>query len=114
MRWYRSDRTMKTLITIIRSVVALAGVAGRNFLSVQFMKTNLNLLTLGILLSLAGASFGQPVITTQPQSSTNAAGTTATFWVAGTGTPPLAYQWQKLNSTWLDLTGSTDTNLSLS
>ena len=34
-------KTMKTLITIIRSVVALAGVAGRNLLSVQFMKTNL-------------------------------------------------------------------------
>jgi hypothetical protein len=35
---------MKTLITIIRSVVALAGVAGRNFLSAHLMKTNLNLL----------------------------------------------------------------------
>jgi hypothetical protein len=41
------------------------------------MKTNLNLLALGILLSLAGASFGQPVITTQPQSSTDISGTTA-------------------------------------
>jgi len=64
------------------------------------MKTNLNLLTLGILLSLAGASFGQPGITTQPQSRTDVAGTTATFWVAVTGTPPLAYQWQTLSSTW--------------
>src|SRR6185295_7439365 len=34
-------RPMKTLITIIRSAVALVGVAGLNFLSVQFMKTNL-------------------------------------------------------------------------
>jgi hypothetical protein len=42
-----------------------------NFLPVQFMKTNLNLLALGIHLSLAGTSFGQPVITTQPQSCTS-------------------------------------------
>ena len=34
-------KTMKTRITIIRSVVALVGAAGRNFLSVKFMKTNL-------------------------------------------------------------------------
>jgi len=33
------------------------------------MKTNLNLLALGILLSLAGASL--PVITTQPSSCTS-------------------------------------------
>src|SRR6185503_4286528 len=78
------------------------------------MKTNLHLLALGIFLSLAGASFGQPVINTQPQSNTNDAGTTATFWVAATGTPPLAYQWQKLSGAWTDLAGSTDTNLSLS
>ena len=46
-----------------------------NSLSVQFMKTELHLLPLGILLSLAGASFGQPVIATRPQSSTNVDGT---------------------------------------
>ncbi len=39
------------------------------------MKTNFNLLTLGILLSFASAGFAQPVITTQPESSTNVAGT---------------------------------------
>ena len=39
-------KAMKTLITIIRSVVALVGVAGRNSLSIQFMKTNLNFLNL--------------------------------------------------------------------
>ena len=42
------------------------------------MKTNLQLLTLGIHLSLAGASFGKPVITAQPQSGTNVAGTMIT------------------------------------
>jgi hypothetical protein len=44
---------MKTLITIIRSVVALAGVAGRNFLSVQFMKTDFNLLQTRIFCAFA-------------------------------------------------------------
>jgi hypothetical protein len=78
------------------------------------MKTNLNLLTLGILLSLADASFAQPVITTQPQSGTNVAGTTASFRVAATGTPPLAYQWQRLSGIWRDLAGFTEPNLILS
>ena len=59
-------------------------------------------------------SFAHPVITTQPQSSTNAAGTTSIFWVAATGTPPLTYKWQKLSGAWSDLASSTDTNLSLS
>lgn len=77
------------------------------------MKTKLNLLTVGILLSLAGAGFGQPVIITQPQSCTNVVGTSATFWVADTGTPPLAHQWQKLSGTWSDLAGRTGTNLYL-
>ena len=44
---------MKTLITIILSVVALVGVAGRNLLSVQFMKTNLNLLQTRIFCAVA-------------------------------------------------------------
>jgi predicted esterase len=55
----------------------------------------------------------QPVITTQPQDQTNVIGTTATFWVLATGTEPVAYQWQKMNSTWTDLAGRTATNLSL-
>jgi len=52
---------MKPLITITRTVVALAGVAGRNFLSVQFMKTNLNLLQTRIFCAVAlriGSFFG--------------------------------------------------------
>jgi predicted esterase len=69
---------------------------------------------LGILLSLADASFAQPVITTQPQSGTNVAGTTASFRVAATGTPPLAYQWQRLSGIWRDLAGFTEPNLILS
>ena len=43
------------------AVVALVGVAGRNSLSIQFMKTNLNLLQTRIFCALAlgiGSSFG--------------------------------------------------------
>ncbi len=36
-----------------------------------------------------------PSITTQPVSQTITPGQTATFSVAGTGTPPMSYQWQK-------------------
>ncbi|MDW8309308.1 MAG: immunoglobulin domain-containing protein, partial [Verrucomicrobiales bacterium] len=35
-----------------------------------------------------------PTILTQPQSRTNLAGTTATFSVTASGSPPLAYQWR--------------------
>src|ERR1035437_4249113 len=58
-------------------------------------------------------ALAQPVITSQPQNQTNVTGTTATFWVLATGIEPLAYQWQKMNSTWTDLAGRTATNLSL-
>jgi sugar lactone lactonase YvrE len=36
-----------------------------------------------------------PTITTQPQSQTAAAGSTATFTVVATGSTPLSYQWKK-------------------
>ena len=52
-------------------------------------------LALGVLLAGLGDAFGQPVIMRQPQSCTNVAGSTATFTVLATGTPPLAYQWQR-------------------
>jgi len=36
---------------------------------------------------------GPSLITSQPASRTNLAGTTATFWVSAGGTAPLSYQW---------------------
>src|SRR5437667_12018738 len=57
------------------------------------MKTKASLLAAGMFLVASVSGFGQPVITSQPQSVTNLAGTTATFFVTATGTPPLAYQW---------------------
>ena len=74
-------RTMKTLITIIRSVVALAGVAGRNFLSVQFIITNLNLLQTRIFCAVAlgmGSFFGLSAAT--KASADTASATTAIPW----------------------------------
>ena len=77
------------------------------------MKTKRNLLVAGILLAAGTAGFGQPSIITQPQKQTNVVSTTATFWVEATGTPPLAYQWQKLGPAWSDLAGCTATSLCL-
>ncbi len=48
-----------------------------------------------------------PSITTQPVSQTVTSGQTATFSVAGTGTPPLSYQWQKNGSAISGATSST-------
>ena len=59
------------------------------------MKT---ILLSGILLAPNFNGFSQPIITTQPQSQTNVAGTDATFSVAATGAPPLNYQWQFYSS----------------
>src|SRR6185436_17280088 len=49
-----------------------------------------------LLLAWIGWStvLGQPVIVSQPRDSTNVVGTTATFNVEATGTPPLEYQWR--------------------
>jgi hypothetical protein len=51
-----------------------------------------------------------PVITKQPMSLTNTAGTTATFTVGATGTAPLNYQWFKSG---IALAGATSSSLSL-
>ena len=50
-----------------------------------------------------------PVITTQPANQTVAAGQTATFTVAATGTPPLSYQWQKNGAAITGATGASYT-----
>src|SRR5204862_421862 len=51
-----------------------------------------------------------PVMTTQPASQTVAAGASANFSVAATGTGPLRYQW-RFNGT--PQTGATNSNLNL-
>jgi len=51
-----------------------------------------------------------PQITVQPQSQTNLAGTTASFSVGVTGTPPFSYQWRKDS---VNLAGATGATLNL-
>jgi predicted esterase len=80
------------------------------------MKTKFNLLVAAMFLAALGTGIAQPIITSQPQSCTNIAGTTATFTVTATGTEPLTYQWQTYQSAlgnFSDLAGCTDTNLVL-
>ena len=57
------------------------------------MQTGSIAVAAALYLAATPGSFGQPVITTEPQSRTNLAGTPAMFSVAVTGTPPIAYQW---------------------
>jgi poly(3-hydroxybutyrate) depolymerase len=68
---------------------------------------------LGWLLVSVSAGLGQPVITKEPQNQTNTVGTTATFTVEATGTPPLVCQWQKYLTDWSDLTNGGDATLVL-
>src|SRR5437660_547546 len=58
------------------------------------MKPDSPFLLVALLLASVSTGLCQPVITTQPSSLTNIAGTTATFSVEATGTEPLHYQWQ--------------------
>src|SRR6266568_4404912 len=58
------------------------------------MKANSLFLTPALVLAAISTGLCQPVITPQPSSLTNIAGTTATFSVEATGTEPLHYQWQ--------------------
>jgi uncharacterized repeat protein (TIGR03803 family) len=56
------------------------------------------------------------VITVQPQSQTNYAGSTATFLVSATGLQPMSYQWQKNGTNLVDggnISGSTNSTLSI-
>ena len=75
------------------------------------MKTRTDFFAAGIFLVALVNGFGQPMITSQPQSVTNLAGTTAAFSIAVTDTSPFAYQWL-LNST-IPLSSATNADLIL-
>jgi hypothetical protein len=67
--------------------------------------------------SLASSPVLGPVITTQPQSRTNIAGTDASFAVVVVGPEPFTYQWQKSGINLTDsgsLSGATSPTLTLS
>jgi uncharacterized delta-60 repeat protein len=58
-----------------------------------------------------------PTISSQPQSRTNIAGSTAVFTVLASGTPPLAYRWRKDGAALADMgniSGATGRTLTLS
>jgi hypothetical protein len=74
------------------------------------MHLNGKLLGSAVLLLGLAHGLGQPIITNQPSSLTNVAGTTAVFSVGAGGTEPLSYQWQ-FYSSWLQ--GETNASLTL-
>ena len=77
----RTMKTMKTLVTLNRSVVALVGVAGRNSLSVQFMKTNFNRLQMCIYCAVAlGMGSLLTLAAATEDSADTAPATTAIPW----------------------------------
>jgi hypothetical protein len=76
----------------------------------SFRRTRTRLFAVAISLASVTQVFSQPIITNQPQSRTNVAGTTATFSVIATGAPPLSYQWV-LNSLVNRLPGATNDTL---
>jgi hypothetical protein len=59
--------------------------------------------------------FGQPIITQQPQNQTNLVGSTATFQVTATGTPPISYQWRSYANltSFTNILGATNDSLVL-
>ena len=59
--------------------------------------------------SYLGGPGAPPTITTQPQSTTVVAGSSATFTVVATGSAPLSYQWQKNGSPIAGATAATYT-----
>ena len=64
----------------------------------------------GAVFRVAYTASQAPSITTHPANQTVPAGGTATFTVAASGTPPLAYQWQRNG---VDISGATSASYSL-
>ncbi len=60
----------------------------------------------GLLLASTAGPSSAPVITTQPQSQTVAAGASATFAVVASGTPLPTYQWRKNGANLVGATGA--------
>jgi len=81
--------------------------------STDIMRTNPQILVAGLLLAVLDSCFGQPLITTQPQTQTVAVGSNATFTVEANGTSFLPYQWQKYVAEFTDLPARTNATLLL-
>jgi hypothetical protein len=97
-----------TLLTIINAQLTNAGIYTVTITNLYGSVTSSNAL-------LTVLTVG-PAITQNPVSRTNAAGTTASFSAAASGTPPLAYQWQRTGTNLNNggnVSGATTTNLVL-
>ncbi len=79
------------------------------------MKPKLNLIAVGTLLAVGTAGFGQPTITTQPQTQAVAPGESVVFAIGASGIEPLAYQWQRnFGAGFSDFADCTNATLALS
>ena len=102
----------------------LIGVTGTNFTIVNVQTNDAGTYSVAITNAFGSVISSNamltvlvpPSITLQPASSTNLAGTTATFTNAASGTLPLSYQWQKNGANLNDsgnVSGSAATTLTL-
>jgi hypothetical protein len=93
-RWYKSNTALSDGGNVLGSMSAtltLSNVMGGDAGSYSVVITNVyGVVTSGVA-SLT--VLNDPSIATQPVSRTNAAGTTATFSVAASGSTPFTYQW---------------------
>ena len=79
------------------------------------MKT-IPMLMLALTLAVPSSrTLAQPVITQQPLNQTNIAGTSASFSIVASGTPPLSYQWRAYtsSSTFTNVPAATEPTLTL-
>ncbi len=100
----------------LTNVYIVGATSSPNFPLFNAGQTNLNGPSDAFLAKI-GWTVLPPVITTQPTNQAAAAGSTVTFVLTATGTPPLIYQWQ-LNGTNLvnggSISGATSATLTLS
>jgi hypothetical protein len=100
-RWYKNGSPLSDTDNVSGSATAtltLANVQDIDAGSYTVVLSN----ALGTVTSAPPATLtviDPPVITSQPQSRTNNASTTATFTVSATGTIPFGYQWWKITAT---------------
>jgi alpha-tubulin suppressor-like RCC1 family protein/Zn-dependent metalloprotease len=111
-RWWRNGTTPVGNNT---SILTLTGVQDADAASYTVVVTNVG----GSVTSSPAilTVIDWPIITSQPASRTNVAGTTATFSVAAIGKLPFSYQWRKDGVDMADggnVSGSTTTSLVLS
>lgn len=92
------------VLTVVKPPLTSSGDAYRCLVSNNFGTTTSSVATLTVFPPVLA-----PTITAQPKSQTLRGGTSVTFAVSVSGTPPLMYQWWKDNSIILNATNVTYT-----